>query len=240
MGPFTETGQSFTVFDNTVIVGVSGIVQPAYPRVITDICFEGTAFVPYPQVPTLAHPEVNPAQQQFNWCLVWVLNGMNEGDVFANLNPPLYVPSQQMAAEQIVEDAFIPGGQQYQTAPQTYEQDAMTWTQTGKRLAEESTEVSQGDAKFRRPNPQVNDAQEEETSQAQVVVSELFMPRMQVIMGGTGVCTYNSQTVTNFKIKKYNNQKLRVKTGDTLVLMAKSAQGQHVSIAGMISYKTLS
>lgn len=238
MGPFTNIGQYVTILDNTAIVGSTGVIQPGFPRTVTEICMDGEGFVFNPTVP-IGQGTVELQQQLFNWALVWIQSGIDPQTVFNSMNPPLFVPSAQTASQQSIFETLGPGGNlNFQLSGQTMENEAMTWTPTGVRTMENGLEVSDSEPKRLRPTPNASIGQAIESAEAQPVVTELLFPRMQILMSGTGACVWTSSTVKNHKIKAYQSRKVHMKVDDQIVLMAKAANGQQVTINAQITYKT--
>lgn len=243
IGPFGPQGQYFAVLDNTAIIGVTGVVQPGFPRVITNVCFRGTAFVKFPHVPLENVNDIITAEQfQFTWCLILVRNGQNPNEVLDNMNPPLYVPSQPALLTKVIQEVNLPNGVvEYEEAAATLQQDAMDWqgTVTVKRKRADDTEDDNSQAKFGKPTPTPSLVDADNAETAQVTVAELITPRQMVLMCGTGVTSWNSTSIANYKIEAYNGQKIKVKTDDQILFMAKAADNQNVCITGTISYESI-
>lgn len=238
MGPFTDIGQYVAIIDNTAIVGSTGVIQPGFPRTVTEICFDGEGLVFNPTVP-IGQGTVELQQQLFNWALVWIQSGIDPQVVFNSMNPPLFVPSAQTKNQQSIFETLGPSGNlNFQLSGQTMENEAATWRPSAIRTMENGMEVEDSEAKRLRPTPNASIGQSVDSAEAQAVVSELLFPRMQILMSGTGACVWTSSTVLNHRIKAYQSRKIHMKVDDQLVLMAKAANGQQVTLNGQITFKT--
>lgn len=233
-----QAGQYISIANNANITGDSGIVQPGRPRTLYDFCIQGEGFCSYQVVPF--EDEVIPASQfTFNWVLMYVPNGYSPDDILNNMTPPIFVPSVAAASQKITLEAVNPQAPGTYVDVQgnvTYAQEFATTIVPGKRKIIDDGEQAQADAKRRIATPGAVSVQQ--VLSADPVAQEIIFPRQNVIASGTGTCIYNSQTVTNAKIKAYSATRLHTKVDDQIVLFVKTGgQNQFVTLNLNISYK---
>lgn len=234
-----SSGEYVAVADNTSITGNTGIVQPGRPRTLYDFVVNGWGFSAYQVVPVGA--EVIPAAQiVFNWVLMYLPAGIRADDALANMTPPTFVPSIEAAEQKITFESVGPGGTYIDSrGTVTYAQAAAAnaGLVTMKRKQYDNNQAVDSESKRLKSTPS-NTVNVSAILEIDPVVNELIIPRQNLIMSGTGVCIYNSSTVTNCKIKAYSSERIRTKQDDMILFMVKTGgQSNYVSVVAQVSYK---
>lgn len=234
-----SSGQYTAVANNGFMTGSTGIVQPGRPRVLYDFVVNGWGYSAYQVVPF--DNEVIPAAQiVFNWVLMYLPAGIRPDDALSYMTPPTFTPSIEASGRKITLEKVGPGG--------TYldEQGTLTYADVAKTnakkvpqaLMREYNEEAVDSSTKRLKSTPSNTVSVASIMAVQPVVSEIMLPRQNLIMSGTGVCIYNSSTVTNCKIKAYSSERIHTKQDDMILFMVKTAgETNYVSVVAQVSYK---